>query len=139
MQQLAFGTRIVVDARDVDTDSLNLTEGAAVLAAAWPLGGRVRRVQVGNDGVTLAFLGSQGFMLLHTFPSQKRLSLVAFTVGEVSTAAFLAHAEQILEMKIYDLRRSRYGHGFPKDEELLERVLLGERFLAYARVGLSLG
>lgn len=133
MQQLAYGTRITIDARHLTLDGQEVEDRAAKLAAAWPLGGGLRRHRIEDGGVTLAFLGSQGSLLLHAFPDEARLTVVAFTVGAVSAAAFVARVEELFELGVYDLRRSRYGHFFPREQALLERVLLGERFLAKAR------
>ncbi|WP_456414341.1 hypothetical protein [Oceanithermus profundus] len=139
MQQLAYGTRITIDARHLALESMEVEARAQALADAWPLGGGLRRHRVEDGGVTLAFLGSQGSLLLHVFPEEARLTVVAFTVGAVSAAAFVARVEELFELGVYDLRRSRYGHFFPQEEALLERVLLGERFLAKARAAATVG
>jgi len=139
LQQLAYGTRITIDARHLALEGREVEARAEALAAAWPLGGGLRRYRVENGGATLAFLGSQGSLLLHAFPGEAHLSLVAFTVGAVSAAAFVARVVELFELGVYDLRRGRYGHFFPQEEALLERVLLGERFLARARLMPNVG
>lgn len=142
MQRLAYGTRLVLTAQGVPQERLRGAAGRSAireLAALWPLGGGVRELEAAEEGPSWAAASSQGYLMAHAFPARGGLVLVAFAVGEAPTARFLERAEQAFEMGVYELQRSRYGALLPQDPAGLERALLGERFVARARLVPSVG
>ncbi len=105
----------------------------------WPLGAGVRAYDVEDGGASVISLGSQGFVVLHAFPEERWLVAVAFAVGEAPVTGFVERIEQIYDLGVYDLQRSRYGVLFQHGLEAVERLLLGERFVARARMVPSVG
>ena len=137
MQRLAYGTWLVIAARNVERERLGertLLEAAQRLAAAWPLGAAVQGRVLGQDGPTHAVAGPRGSLLLHAFPGEEGLVVAAFCVGEVSPARFVERVEQIFGLSVYDLQSGRYGALLPQNRDVFERLLLGERFMARARL-----
>jgi hypothetical protein len=136
LERLLYGTWLVVSARGVEAAQLRgaaVREGLERLAAVWPLGADRRFFEIEEEGVSRGVVGSQGQAAVHAFPLEGWLVVTAFAVAEVPVGRFMERVEQVFDLSVYDLQRSRYGALWPGEGSGLERGLRGERFLARAR------
>ena len=137
MQRLAYGTWLVMEARNVERERLHdrVLQGAVRdLAGVWPVGSVVECGRVADDGPTHAVAGPQGHLTLHAFPVAGGLVITAFAVGAAPVARFVERAEKVFDLGVYELQSSRFGVLWPRQPEVLERLLPGERFVARARL-----
>lgn len=88
-----------------------------------------------SEGVTGVVLIAESHIAIHTFPSQRFISVDIFSCKEFDLGLALGSVVERFEIGRYETYLINRGKEYPKDVELARQIIAGEREYLEARVG----
>ncbi|WP_232822513.1 adenosylmethionine decarboxylase [Thermus sediminis] len=144
MELFGFGPHLMVDGYDASPEKLQdaalvrrvldeLPEEMGMTKVLPPFVYRYGRD--GEDGVTGVVIIAESHIAIHTFPKKRFLSVDIFSCKAFDMAQVLRRLAETFDIGRYATYMIHRGKEFPKDPELAQKIVLGEREYLEARVG----
>ncbi len=145
MELFGFGPHLVVDGHHASPEKLDdevllaraLSELPSVLSMTVVVPPRVERVygsSTDDAGLTGVVLVAESHVAIHTFPSRGFMSVDVFSCREFDVQRAVSYLVEHFDLGRFETHFNNRGKEFPKDPELVGRIVRGEREYLEARI-----